>query len=166
VSIELNAAAIFDVLERHRIAYVLIGGYAAQLHGASKPTSDADIVPATDRDNLERLAGALRELGARIRTHAVPDGLPFDTSADALAGTLTLNLQTRYGDLDITFTPDGTTGYEDLVRGSTPVPVANLTIQLASLDDIIRSKTAAGRDKDIAALPELVQLNRTTPPEH
>lgn len=155
-----DAASIFAVLNSYRVNYVLIGGYAAQLRGASRPTTDADVTPETGAENLARLASALSALKARIRTDAVPDGLPFDTSADALHGMKTLNLQTEHGDLDLTFVPDGTTGYSDLIRSATAEPVGGTIVYVAALIDIIRSKTAAGRQKDIEALPELHALAR------
>lgn len=86
--------------------------------------------------------------------------LPFDTSADALQGMKTLNPQTGHGDLDLTFVPDGTTGYSDLIRSATAEPVGGTVVQVAALIDIIRSKTAAGHQKDIEALPELHALAR------
>lgn len=157
---DLDAGSIFAVLSSHRVDYVLVGGYAAQIRGASRPTTDADITPATTADNLARLTAALRELKARIRTDAVPEGLPFGTSADALRGVRTLNLQTEHGDLDLTFVPDGTAGYDDLIRSATAEPVGGAVVHVAALTDIIRSKTAAGRQKDIEALPELHALAR------
>ena len=157
---DLDGASIFAVLNSHQVDYVVIGGYAAQLRGASRPTTDADVTPETSADNLDRLATALRALKARIRTDAVPEGLPFDTSADALRGMKTMNLQTEHGDLDLAFVPDGTTGYADLIRSATATPVGGTIVQVASLSDIIRSKTAAGRQKDIEALPELHALAR------
>jgi hypothetical protein len=49
---------VLAVLERHNVEFV-VGGYAARLHGAARPTSD--VTPRTTRDNLDRLASALRE---------------------------------------------------------------------------------------------------------
>lgn len=86
--------------------------------------------------------------------------MPFGTSADALRGVRTLNLQTEHGDLDLTFVPDGTAGYDDLIRSATAEPVGGAVVHVAALTDIIRSKTAAGRQKDIEALPELHALAR------
>jgi len=60
----LDAPAIFEVLERHGVQYVVIGGYAAELHGSNRRTVDVDVVPETTLDNLDRLVGALRELAA------------------------------------------------------------------------------------------------------
>lgn len=101
----LRPAPILAAFDQHHVAYVLIGGFAAQQHGATRPTEDIDITPATDPDNLARLADALRELGAGIRITDAPDGLPFDTSAEALRGVSMLNLRCPHGDFDISFTP-------------------------------------------------------------
>ena len=73
----LKAHEILECLERHQVRYVLIGGLGAVLHGSPIPTLDADICPARDLENLERTAAALVELGARIRTEDVPEGLMF-----------------------------------------------------------------------------------------
>ena len=149
---------ILEVLERHRVQYVVIGGYAAVLHGAQRPTEDIDVVPATTHESLTRLAEALRELGARVRTDAVPEGLPFAASAESLAGLKMANLMTPDGELDLTFRPSGTEGYEDLNRAATTRTVGNVEVRLAALADVIRSKEAAARNKDFLALPELYEL--------
>ncbi|MDP9168475.1 MAG: hypothetical protein M3O32_20780 [Actinomycetota bacterium] len=150
--------ALFTALDRHHVEYVLVGGYAASQHGAMRPTKDIDVVPATTSENLARLAAALKELRAGIRVDDLPEGLPFDTSAEALRGMTMLNLRTAYGDLDLTFTPSGTEGYTDLIRGATVSTVDGVTVHLAALEDVIRSKRAANRAKDLAALPELLTL--------
>jgi hypothetical protein len=69
-----------------------------------------------------------------------------------------LNLVTDYGDLDLSFVPAGTKGYEDLVKQAVPMVVRGHVVSIASLEDIIRSKEAANRPKDLAALPILRQL--------
>jgi hypothetical protein len=107
---EFDPEQLLATLVKAGVEFVLVGGYAAVLHGASRPTEDLDITPATTFDNLTKLAGVLKSLRARIRTDAVPDGLPFDTSAEAMQGLLMLNLTTRFGDLDIAFRPSGTGG--------------------------------------------------------
>lgn len=156
--VPLDAVALLEVLERHRVAYVVIGGYAAELHGSVRRTVDIDVVPRTTLDNLERLAEALRELRARIRTDDDSAGLAFATSAEALAGMGMLNLVTAHGELDLNFTPTGTAGYEDLHTDATTFRVGRVEVQVASLAAVIRSKTAAGRGKDLDALPELHRL--------
>lgn len=156
----LDAPAILAVLEQHRVEYVVVGGYAAQLHGYSRVTTDIDVTPDRSPANLERLARALRDLGGGIRVDDLVEGLPFDTSPEALAGIRTLNLRTPHGDIDLTFEPDGTDGYPDLVRNARDHTIGTLHVHVAALADIIRSKTAAGRPKDLQALPELRHLQQ------
>ena len=64
---QFDEARIVQVLDRHGVAYVLVGGLGALLHGASRPTLDFDLCAAWDLDNLGRLVDALRELGAELR---------------------------------------------------------------------------------------------------
>lgn len=147
-------------LGRHGVRYVLIGGLAAILHGSPQVTFDADICPSRDMENLERLAAALREMKARIRTADAPDGLPFSCDARFLSSVLILNLVTAHGDLDLSFEPSGTAGYSDLARQAVSMHIKGQVASVAALEDVIRSKEAAGRPKDQAALPILRQLLR------
>ncbi len=151
---------LLEILVDEGVDFVLVGGYAALLQGGTRPTQDVDVTPSTAVDNLTRLTTALGRLNARIRTDAVPEGLPFSTSAEAMRGLLMLNLTTDSGDLDITFHPSGTDGYGDLIKTAEERILGSVTIRIAALADIVRSKAAAGRDKDIEALTELYELLR------
>lgn len=158
----LDAESMIAVLNRHEVSYIVIGGYAALLHGASTVTIDLDITPSSEPENLDRLSAALREMGAELRASGVevPLKIPLDRRTFEQFPTV-LNLRTEHGDLDISMNPSGPNGkpfdYEQLARAavhiSLPEPVA-----LASLDDIILSKRAAARPKDFAVLPILEEL--------
>ena len=100
----LQADELFACLDRHGVQYVLIGGLAAVLHGSPLPTLDADICPSRTPENLGRLAAALDELDARIRTLDTAEGVRFPHDAVFLARVELLNLVTRAGDLDLSFT--------------------------------------------------------------
>ena len=155
---ELDVARLFEVLSRHQVVYVLIGGLAAVYHGSPFPTEDADITPEAGRANLIRLAAALCEINARLRTEAVPEGLPFACDADTLASVQTWDLTTDAGDLDLAFHPAGTQGYVDLRRDAIATQLYNVTVHIASLSDVIRSKQAANRPKDQRVLPTLREI--------
>lgn len=154
----LDADPMLRVLLEHEVRFVVIGGYAAIVHGSPFPTEDLDITPDSAPGNLGRLSDALRELNARIRTDAVPEGLPFDHDAQSLAAALVWNLTTRFGELDISFVPNGTTGYDDLIRDAQSVTARNILVPVASLADVIRSKQAANRPKDQRVLPALREI--------
>jgi len=155
---EFDGPAIVEVLSRHGVNFVLIGGFAAGIQGSPLLTTDVDVVPATDRDNWSRLSAALTELDAKVRAVELDEPLPFSHDADSLAASRTWNLTTKYGDLDITQVPAGTEGYDDLKRDSIEIELRGVRICIASLADIVRSKQAAGRDKDLLALPVLREL--------
>lgn len=101
-------------------------------------TNDADIVPDPTPDNLSRLSEALRDLEHRHRGH-------FD-------------LTTRCGNLDLAFSPAGIDGYAGLSSRAVRFDLDGLPVKVASLDDVIRSKEAADRPRDRAALPVLYAL--------
>lgn len=169
---EPDPLEILRTLERHGVRYVLIGAAAARVAGAPVVTEDIDVTPATDQANLERLVNALHELGARLRSAAEPEGLPFPVDADILGSAEIWTLTTSAGDLDVCWMPSGTRGYDDLRREASRERLGEgLSVTVASLRDVIRSKEAAGRDKDLAQLPllrrtlEQIREQERRPPE-
>lgn len=158
---DFDPERVLGALAEAEVRYVLIGGMAAILHGDAGVTIDLDIAPAFDPDNLERLAAALRSLNARVRAEGCPEGVPFDCSGAFLRNLgrdAVLNLTTQAGDIDVVFTPTGTQGFRDLKRDAISIDAGGITILVASLADIIRSKAAADREKDRLALPRLRAL--------
>lgn len=156
---QFDPVRIVEVLNRYQVEYVVVGGYAAQLYGSRRPTYDIDITPSTTQQNLERLSGALRELHAGIRVDDQPEGLRFDCTAESLRGMQLLNLRTAAGDLDLTFVPAGfPDGYDGLLPGADARSIGGMTVRVAGLGDVIKSKTAAARAKDLDALPELINI--------
>lgn len=154
---------IVTVLARHGVRYVLVGALAARLQGFPRLTADADITPARDVANLERLAAALRELRARVYTEGSPDGLAFDISAEALARTELWNLVTSAGRLDIVFEPAGTRGYQDIKRSALRYQVFGVKLDAAALRDIVRSKKATGRPQDRQDVAVMLAMLRKRP---
>jgi hypothetical protein len=155
---EYDPVKALRALTAHGVRFVVIGGVAARLRGAPLLTQDVDVCPANDRANLEALAAALNDLDARLRVSDDPDGVPFPVVPEMLATAESWTLVTNAGDLDLVFRPAGSQGYADLDREASALPVAQnppLVVQVASLADIIRTKEAAGREKDRAALPLL-----------
>ena len=95
-------------------------------------------------------------LDARLRVEADPRGVAFDPHPDALRQVTTMTLITEHGPLDLCFQPAGfPDGYDSLVGDSVTMVVSAIDVPVASLADVVTSKRAAGRPKDIAALPAL-----------
>jgi hypothetical protein len=144
----LDPVRLQRVLAAHEVRYVLIGALAARFAGYPLGTSDADITPARDDENLSRLAAALRELDAKVYTASVPEGLVFDCTAKSLARGDVWNLVTSAGRLDILFHPAGVSGFDELSRDAEHYEVEGIDVPVASLPAILRMKEAANRPKD------------------
>jgi len=155
---------MLEVLLRHDVTFVVIGGFAIELHEAPVvPTRDVDITPSGDRTNLVRLIGALNELKGRLRVPGGPAAgvaVPGGLTPEFLQAMVSVALVTAAGPLDIALLPEGTEGYDDLARSQSHIEYQNLRLPVASLDDIIRSKEAAGREKDLLVLPALREHRR------
>ena len=164
---EFDPEEMIRRLEEEEVEYVIIGGIAAVAHGDSGFTADLDLTPKIGRENFTRLARSLRALGAEIRLDDATS-IPFDCSAEffeQLGPEGVANLTTRHGDMDVTLRPDGTEGYEDLARRRRIARTLNgYRMPVAGLEDVIRSKEAAGRVKDLSALPRLRALLARTRP--
>lgn len=166
----LDRARIIEVLDRHGVEYLVVGGIGAQLHGATRPTADFDSLPSTTDENLGRLAEALRELGAFLRVGGLSDeearALPTRLDAVALGRLEISTWRTDAGDLDVLTVlrrRDGErTSYADLSRRAVAVRVDDVVVAVAALDDIIASKEFADRPKDREALDELRRLAERT----
>lgn len=150
---------LLEVLERHGVQFVVIGGLAAELRGSPYSTRDVDVTPSRERANLGRLADALRELDAKLRISGVDGSVEFPLDQHSFDWGTTWTFVTVHGFLDIALLPDGTRGYDDLRRGASRERITDtLEVNVASLADVIRSKEAAGREKDRAVLPILRQV--------
>src|SRR5450631_690302 len=118
---------IVQAFNHRGVQYVVIGGYAGELHAPTvAPTRDIDFTPRATANNLSRLSLVLTDLDARIRTKGVRDSLPFSQDAASLASVGAWNLTCKFGELDISFKPSGTDGYEDLVRTASDSPARAL----------------------------------------
>jgi hypothetical protein len=152
---------ILAALNRHRVDYVLVGGMAAALHGAHPPPGDLDVALARHRRNLVRLSPALTELEARMRFPGRPEPLVFTHDPGSLGRMLgavrSVNLVTPHGPLGIVVDQPGLASYRQLRRHAVARRLDGLPVQVASLDDLIRGKQAAG-PAELGALTSLQHL--------
>jgi len=139
---------ILEVLNKHNIEYIVVGGVAAVIHGAPMTTFDLDTLVKVDSANAERLVEALAELGAHFREHRNPLN---PTSEDILAGGHLL-LMTRAGPLDVLGFIGNNQRYEELVDVSSEIQTSMGPLRLLDLEELIEQKRRMGRPKDRAAV--------------
>jgi hypothetical protein len=138
------------------VDFVVIGGIAGRLHGSTTVTNDLDVCYDRAPENLRRLASVLNEADASLR--GVDEEVPFVLDARALAAGDAFTLDTDFGPIDILGTPAGSPGFEALANNATRYEVGGVEVLVASLDDLIAMKRAAGRPKDLIEVEVLGAL--------
>ena len=150
-----DVEAILETLSRHEVRYLVIGGIAAVLFGSPYPTDDLDVCADEREPNRRRLGDALVELDAKEWDPHKDEYVDRDWTQDPLAADKTWLLQTRFGRLDVLFAPAGTAGYPDLARRRELIRIGDREIPVSAIEDLIRMKEAAGRERDRQQLPTL-----------
>jgi hypothetical protein len=156
--VKFDPLAILRILDSTEVEHVVIGGIAAAAHGSPSVTQDLDICYSRERQNLERLAEALEAMNARLR--GVPEEVKFLLDAKTLGAGDRFTFTTDHGDFDCLGSPAGIGGYEELLAGAETIDFDGIRVPIASVDDLIRMKRAAGRPKDRVELEILGALRQ------
>ncbi|HXF30733.1 MAG TPA: hypothetical protein VN522_04355 [Solirubrobacterales bacterium] len=155
-SSSLKLQPLLELLTKHAVDFIAIGGIAGIVHGSAHPTFDFDVVYARDERNLERMAAALAELGVTLRN--APADLPFQIDARTLANGCNFTFESEYGSFDILGYAAGMRSYEAMRADSIWETLWGVPVRVASIDDLIRMKRAAGRPKDKSMAEELIAI--------
>lgn len=153
-----DPAAILERLVAAGVRFVVVGGLAAQAHGSPSMTDDLDICYARDAANLGAISGVLRDISAARRGLAADSPTMPRLDARTLRAGGLFTLTTRFGDLDLLADPDPGLDYETLSEHAFAATVHGVPLRVASLDDLIAMKRAAGRPKDRVELEILGAL--------
>lgn len=147
---------LLRVLHGAEVDFLVVGGVAAVIHGATRLTQDLDVVYRRSDENLARLADALKPHAPYLR--GAPPGLPFRWGGETLRRGLNFTLTTDLGAIDLLGEITGGGGYEDLLPHSRLVSAFGIEFRCLGLPHLIQVKRAAGRPKDLEAISELEAL--------
>ncbi len=142
------------------VDFVVIGGVAVIAQASPRITKDLDICYSREDANLDALGAVLVAADAKLR--GVDEDLPFAPDARTLRRTMILTLRTADGDIDLLVEPSGCPPYEVLRAGADRIEVEGLPVLVASIDDLIAMKRAAGRPQDLIDL-EALEIARSRP---
>lgn len=148
--------AAIDTLRNGQVNFVVIGGIAMGAHGSAYVTLDVDVCYERSRENIRRLAAAVAPLHPRLRN--APADLPFRFDEETIRRGLNFTLTTDLGALDLLGEVSGLGFYADVLAASVEARLFEGPCRVLSIDGLIKSKRAAGRPKDIAAVAELEAL--------
>ncbi len=157
----LDAERILRALAEHEVDYVLIGGLAVQTHGHVRTTNDADVIPAPDPANLERLAAALRSLDARVLN---PGEEETEIDAQTLTRAPIWQFVTRDGGIDVMHEVPGGRSYDELSQAALQVQLGDFDVPVVGLDDLIQMKLARGRPVDLSDVASLTDPDVSSKP--
>jgi predicted nucleotidyltransferase len=156
---ELDIQGILDRLGEAGVEYIVIGGVAVGFHGYVRATKDLDIVPAPDRQNLDRLVAVLRGLDAELdgagdfEAAELPD--PLDPETLALGGNWVLH--TRLGRFDVMQWLGDVGLWDMLSPAAVEVRMNDLSVKVVAYEDLVTLKRQAGRPSDLEDLERLRQ---------
>jgi hypothetical protein len=155
---ELDVPELLRRLTAGGVDFVVVGAMAMVLQGSARLTRDLDICFATDDGNLDALESVLLGLEATLR--GVEEPVPFVLDRGSLRRVELLTLQTAAGPLDLIARPTGAPAYERLRRRADRYDVGGFSVLVASMDDLLTMKRAAGRPQDLIDVEELEAIKR------
>jgi hypothetical protein len=138
----LQAEEIARAFQVEGVEYLFIGKSGAILLGYPGTTQDVDIFPARSAENGRRIVAALRKIGFEVGP---------ELEREIIAGKDFVQIKTGPFDVDLVFAPDGISSFAEAKARS----LTEHIFPVANLRDIIASKRASGRQKDLIELPLL-----------
>ncbi len=147
-------------LVENEVEFLVVGGMAAVLQGAPIVTQDLDVCYRRTRSNVDRLAKSLDPFAIALRTPQGP--LPIRLDAQFLWNGCNFTLTADGEDLDLLGEMSGLGGYDQVFGHAPMCELLGMKFSLLALSDLIITKTAAGRPKDLAVLPLLEELRRSS----
>lgn len=153
-----HPATLVQALVDGNVDFVIIGGVAVVLQAMPRFTKDLDICYSPAQDNLDALGAVLVELKARLR--GISEEVPFVPDGRTLRQTQIVCLTTPVGDIDLLVDPEGAPTYKTLRRRADIMELGGRSVRIASIEDMLAMKRAAGRPQDQVDIESLEAARR------
>jgi Nucleotidyl transferase AbiEii toxin, Type IV TA system len=150
---DYKPTALIGALVDGGVEFVVVGGLAVILQAMPRFTKDLDICYSPAQENLDALGAVLVRLKARLR--GISEEVPFVPDGRTLDRTQIVCLTTTVGDLDLVVDPEGSPPYAALRRNADVMELAGRSVKVASIEDLLAMKRAAGRPQDVVDIESL-----------
>lgn len=147
-----------EILVANGVEFIVIGGQAETIFGSPRVTFDVDLCYRRTRENIQRLAEALKNIKPTLR--GADPGLPFRADAPTLQAGLNFTFSTEAGDLDLLGYVEPIGDYDKLLVSAERHAIGKLELLTISLEDLIRVKQHINRSKDRESLLQLLAIKR------
>ena len=145
-----NYLDMLRCLNKAGVDYIMVGGWAVNLHGYVRATIDLDIWILADQENARKVYAALGEFGAPLG-----EVKPEDFAQD---GTI-FQIGVAPCRIDVINKIDGVS-YADAAPRAIPKTIEGIPVRIISREDLIANKRASGRTKDLADAERLEGLGK------
>lgn len=158
-----NLEGLLEFLVKSPLDFVLIGGFAAVLHGSIHTTRDVDICLVLSPECIEELRRILTPLHPKHRM--TTDKLSFLEHPSDLHRIKNLYLETDLGVLDIVTHIEAVGDYYDVLKNACDIELFGGKCAVISIDDLIKSKRSLGRHRDLLIVEELETIKQESTPD-
>ncbi len=140
---------LLSFMEKHKVRYLVVGGYAVMRYTEPRFTKDLDLWISTDKENSKAVYAAPKEFGAPLK-----DLTPADFAQEGYFYQMGIPPFR----LDVMMSIPGVT-FEAAWEKREKVQMERLIIPFISKADLIKAKEASGRDQDLIDAKELRKAN-------
>jgi len=146
--LDKNFKEFIELLNEHKVKYLIIGGYAVNFHGYPRYTKDIDFWLWMNKKNIQNLLKALKEFGFGSL------GLKPE---DFLSPENIIQLGNEPYRIDMLMDLEGV-DFEKCYRRKTEIKLDGIKTNFLSLQDLIKVKKTTGRLQDLADAEQLEKI--------
>ena len=152
---DADILSLWKCLQKNDVRYIMIGGFAINLHGYSRATKDIDIWIEDTLDNRKKLRKALKEQGS--------GDYSLIETMDFIPGWTDFQLNMGFK-LDIMVDIKGLEkiGFAECFKYAVVAEIETVIVRFLHYNHLITCKQAAGRPKDLLDIEELEKIRKAS----
>lgn len=154
---------ILKAFQKQKVKYVLVGGIAVNLLGSMRSTADLDILVEMSDDNLKKIVTILKKHGYRVKQPVDPLKIADEKIREGWIKNKHMKAFNFYKDdelKEVDIIIESPVSFEEARKSAIRIKVDSLTLQVISIDKLIKMKKKTGRSIDKLDIEELKKLKK------